>query len=58
MDDPRPIKQITRLIADGTGRSDEEIQFLVVSTVVTGLVAGAVAVYVGVERLREFLRDA
>ena len=57
MDDPQWSKQIVRLIADGTGRSEEELKFFVASTVVTGVLAGAAAVYVGVVRLREFLRE-
>ncbi len=58
MDDPQwSSKQIVRLIADGTGRSEEELKFLVASTAVTGVLAGAAAVYVGVVRLREFLRE-
>jgi hypothetical protein len=55
--DPYRIKQVTRWIADGTGRSDEEAQFLVISTIVAGMITGAAAVYLGVERFREFLRD-
>ena len=58
MDDPQRIRQITRLIADGTGHTAEEVQFLVVLAVATGILAGAAAVYVqGSVRLREFLRE-
>lgn len=57
MDDPHQVKQIISLIADGTGRSEEEVKFLVATTVVSGLVAGGLTVYLGVERLREFLRE-
>ncbi len=57
MADPQRIKQITRLIADGTGLSEAELKFYAFSTVVTGIVLGAAAAYVGVVRFREFLRD-
>ncbi|MDZ5620152.1 hypothetical protein [Nocardioides bizhenqiangii] len=57
MDGPQRIKQVTGLLADGTGLSDEELKFLVGSIVVTSVVSGALAIYVGVERFREFLRD-
>ncbi|HWM73671.1 MAG TPA: hypothetical protein VNQ53_08025 [Nocardioides sp.] len=59
MDDPQwNSKQVIRLIADGTGRSEEEFKLLVATTVVTGVLAAVAAVYVGVVRFREFLRDA
>ena len=45
------------LIADGTGRSTEEVEFLVVTTVVSGLVAGIAAAYLAYEQFREFLRE-
>ncbi len=57
MGDPQPIKQIIGLIAEGTGRSEEEIEFLVVTTVVSGLVAGIAAAYLALEQFREFLRE-
>ena len=57
MAEPQRIKQITRLIADGTGLSDAETQVLRFSTVVTGVALGAAGAYIGVVRFREYLRD-
>lgn len=57
MAEPQRIKQITRLIADGTGLTEAELKFYAFTTVVTGIVVGAGAAYVGVVRIREFLRD-
>ena len=57
MGDPQPIKDLIRLIAEGTGRSEEEIKVLVLTTVVSGLVAGAATAYLALEQFREFLRE-
>ena len=57
MAEPQRIKQITRLIADGTGLSDAELKFYAFSTVVTGVALGAAGAYIGVVRFREYLRD-
>jgi hypothetical protein len=51
-------RQLTRLLADGTGQSEVEIQALIVSTVVSVLAAGAVTAAYGVVRLLDFLADA
>jgi hypothetical protein len=55
--DVPPIKRIISLVSDGTGRSEEEIELLVVTTVVSGLVAGIAAGYLALEQFREFLRE-
>ena len=57
MGDQQPIREIIHLIADGTGRSKEEVELLVVTTVVSGLVAGIAAAYLALEQFREFLRE-
>ena len=57
MAEPQRIKQITRLIADGTGHAEAELKFYAFTTVVTGILVGAGAAYVAVVRFREFLRD-
>ena len=56
MADPQR-KQIIQLLADGTGRSEEELKLYVATTVASALVAGAAIAYLGVVRLREFLRE-
>ena len=50
--------QITRGIADATGRSEVEVQLLVASTVVSVLVAGGVSASLGVMRFLDFVRNA
>jgi hypothetical protein len=50
-------KQLTRFIADGTGRTDLELRVLIVAGAVPVLVAGAVAASWGVLRLIDFLAD-
>jgi hypothetical protein len=50
-------KGLIDLFADATGRSEEELKLYVATTAVSALVAGAAIAYLGVVRLREFLRD-
>ena len=50
-------KELIQLLADGTGLSEEEFKLYVATTVVSALVAGAAVAYLGVVRLREFLRE-
>jgi Flp pilus assembly pilin Flp len=54
----RGRKQLTRFIADGTGRTDAEVQVLIVVGAVPVLVSGAVLASRGVVRLVDFLADA
>ena len=56
MADPQR-KELIRLLADGTGRSEEELKLYIATTVVSGLLAGAGLAYLSVVRLREFLRE-
>ena len=50
--------QITGVIADGTGRSEGKVPLLVVSTVVSALVAGGVTASFGAIRILDFVRNA
>jgi hypothetical protein len=54
--DPRR-KELIQLLADGTGLSEEEFKFYVATAAASALVAGAAVAYLGVVRLREFLRE-
>ena len=54
----RGSRQLTRFIADGTGRTDGEIKALIVVGAVPVLVAGAVAASRGAVRLIDFIADA
>jgi hypothetical protein len=53
----RVSKRLTRFVADGTGRSEAEIQVLIVAGAVPVLVASTMAVSRGVLRLVDFLAD-
>lgn len=54
----RGSRQLTRFIADGTGRTDGELKVLIVAGTVPVLVAGAVAALRGALRLIDFVADA
>lgn len=56
MADPRR-KELIQLLADGTGLSEEEFKFYVATAAASALVAGAAVAYLGVVRLREFIRE-
>lgn len=53
----RASRQLTRFVADGTGRSEAEVRVLVVAGAVPVLVAGTVAASRGALRLIDFLVD-
>jgi Flp pilus assembly pilin Flp len=53
----RGNKQLTRFIADATGRTDAEVQVLIAVGAASVLVAGTVAASRGVLRLVDFLAD-
>lgn len=50
-------KELIQLLADGTGLSEEEFKLYVATSVVSAVVAGAAITYLGIVRLREFLRE-
>jgi hypothetical protein len=50
-------KELLGLLADATGRSEEELKLYIATTAVSALVAGAGIAYLGVVRLKEFLRE-
>jgi hypothetical protein len=45
------------LLADATGRSEEEFKLFIATTAASAVVAGAAIAYLGVVRLKEFLRE-
>jgi hypothetical protein len=45
------------LVADATGRSEEELKLYIATTAVSAVLAGAAVAYLGVVRLKEFLRE-
>jgi hypothetical protein len=53
----RGSKQLTRFIADGTGRTDAEVRLLIVAGAVPLLVASTAAAFRGLLRLADFLAE-
>jgi hypothetical protein len=50
-------KELLGLVADATGRSEEELKLYIATTAVSAVLAGAAVAYLGVVRLKEFLRE-
>jgi hypothetical protein len=50
-------KELLGLLADATGRSEEELKLYIATTTVSALLAAGAVTYLGVVRLKEFLRD-
>ena len=50
-------KELLGLVADATGRSEEELKLFIATTAVSAVLAGAAVTYLGVVRLKEFLRE-